>query len=210
MRDSTDSPSRGGNDTNSTHAQEPAASHDRCLLDWPAARDSMLKNTQGASLTVKLACNDDKHNSGEAILRGSTALQSERTLVQKHNAARILCHKSCRRGRHAPNAAWLVHARNGRLGGPVHKLLTGRSAGPPRKNCTLKPRTRRLLARPANRHAIGGRHERPTTNSKRLLGFPSCSGRPYMSRQRPTSRNDYTQLGVNTRLLFVLCKHDCQ
>ena len=81
-------------------------------------------------MTVKLACNDDKHNSGEAILRGSTALQSERTHVQKHSAARILCHKSCSRGRHAPNAAWLMHARNGRLGGRAHKLPIGRPAGP--------------------------------------------------------------------------------
>jgi hypothetical protein len=39
-------PQEEGNDTNFTHAQEPAASHDRYLLDWPAARDSMLKNTK--------------------------------------------------------------------------------------------------------------------------------------------------------------------
>jgi hypothetical protein len=203
-------PQEEGNDTNSTHAHSQQR-HTTAI--------SLIGQRQGihCSRTPKehpglsnWCAMMTSTTSGEAILRVNTALQSEQTPVQNHSAARILCHKSCRRGRHAPNAAWLMHARNGRLGGRVHKLLTGRPAGPPRKNCTLKPghadcsRDQQIVVM----QYVGARHERPTTIDQRPFGYLSCSGRPHTSRQRPTSRNDCTHLGVNTRLLFVLCEYD--
>jgi hypothetical protein len=121
-------------------ADDPTASHERSLLDWPAARDhwgcaqeEWKLSKEHPWLSYSRAALTST-TSGEAILERTRRCSRRNTPANPQSATRILRYKSCRHGRRAPNVAWLNAPRQPlprppqvqRPGARVYKQPTGR------------------------------------------------------------------------------------